>query len=144
MILGRLRAIGGGIIDVGHRVLDTAQNGLPQHRERVFIVGIRKRNLKRQGVAAFRWPRPVSCRPLARLLDPLPVGSDVREAERNFLATCSPGVVAVDMDGAKAHWMRNVSPCLTRNRATVGFHLPARGRRMTLSERFKLHGKPSR
>ena len=26
-------------------------------------------------------------------------------------------VVVVDMYGAKAHWMRDVSPCLTRNRA---------------------------
>ena len=147
MILGRLRAIGGGIYDVGHRVLDTAKHGLPQHRERVFIVGIRKRNSHRKGRAEFRWPRPVACRPLARLLDPLPVGSDVREAERNFLATCSPGrkkrlsqafshieaaglgrhcddvVVVVDMDGAKAHWMHGVSPCLIRNRAAFGILL---------------------
>ena len=78
MILGRLRAIGGGIYDVGHRVLDTAKHGLPQHRERVFIVGVRRRNLKRKGMAAFRWPRLVSRSPLASLLDPLPVGSDVR------------------------------------------------------------------
>ena len=48
MILGRLRAIGGGINDVGHRLLDTAKHGLPQHRERVFIIGIRRRNLKRK------------------------------------------------------------------------------------------------
>ena len=118
-------------------------------------------------MAAFRLPRPVSCRPLARLLDPLPVGSDIWEAERNFLATCSPGqrkrlsqavshmeaaglgrhnddvVVLVGMDGAKAHWMRDVSPCLARNRGTLGFSLPARGRRMTLAERFKLQGIPS-
>ena len=90
MILGRLRAIGGGIYDVGHRVLDTAKHGLPQHRERVFIIGIRRRNSHRKGRPEFRWPRPVACRPLARLLDPLPVGSDIREAERNFLATCPP------------------------------------------------------
>ena len=94
----------------------------------------------------------------------MPVGSDVREAERNFLATCFPGhrkrlspafsqmevaglgrhsndvVVVVDMDGAKAHWTRDVSPCLTRNRAALGFYLPARGRRVTLTERFKLQG----
>ncbi len=102
-----------------------------------------------------RWPRPVACRPLARLLDPLPVGLDAREAERNFLATCSPGhkkrllqafsqmeaagldrhcddvVVVVDMDGAKARWMLDVSPFLTWTRAALGFYLPARGRRMT-------------
>ncbi len=54
MILGRLRAISGGVYDVGHRVLDTAKHGLPQHRERVFIVGIRRRNSQRKGRAEFR------------------------------------------------------------------------------------------
>ena len=43
IILGRLRAVGGGVYDVGYRVLDTADHGLPQRRERVFIVGLRKR-----------------------------------------------------------------------------------------------------
>ena len=32
MIVGRLRTIGGSIYDVGHRVLDTAKHGSPQHR----------------------------------------------------------------------------------------------------------------
>ena len=68
MILGRLRAIGGGMYDVGHRALDIAKHGLPQHCERVFIVGIRRR--KRKDIAAFCWPRSVSCRPLASTLDP--------------------------------------------------------------------------
>ena len=167
MILERLRAIGGGICVVGQSVLDTAEHGLPQHRERVFIIGIRRRNSHRKGRPEFRWPRPVACRPLARLLDPLPVGSDVREAERNFLATCSPGqkkrllqafvqveaaglgrhcdevVVVVDVDGAKTRWTCDVSPCLTRTRAASGFYLPSRGRRMTLAERFRLQGIPS-
>jgi DNA (cytosine-5)-methyltransferase 1 len=164
MILQRLRAIGGGLYEVGHRVLDTAQHGLPQHRERVFIVGLRKRHSHH--VPKFRWPRPVPCCPLASMLDPLPATFDVQEAERNFLATCTPGnrrrlldafstieaagldrhsndnVVVVDLDGSKAHWMRGVSPCLTRSRAAVGFYLPARGRRMTLPERLRLQGIP--
>ena len=50
--------------------------------------------------------------------------------------------VVVDMDGAKARWMLDVSPCLTRTRAALGFYLPARGRRMTLAERFRLQGIP--
>ena len=168
MILERLRAIGGGIYAVGHRALDTAEHGLPQHRERVFIIGIRRRNSHRKGRPEFRWPRPVACRPLARLLDPLLVGSDVREAERNFLATCSPGqkkrlwqafvqveaagldrhcdevVVVVDVDGAKTRWTCDISPCLTRTRAASGFYLPPRGRRVTLAERFRLQGIPLR
>ena len=130
----------------------------------MFIIGIRRWNAQRNGRAESRWPRLVACCPPARLLDPLPVGSDVWEAERNFLATCSPGQrkrllqafshmevagldrhsdVVVDMDGAEAHWMRDVIPRLIRNRAALGFYLLARGRRMTLAERFKLQGIPS-
>ena len=157
MILGRLRAIGG--YDVGHRVLDTAKHGLPQHRECVFIVGIHRRNSKLKGMAAFRWPRPVSCCLRACLLDPpryartfgRPSGPGRRqrllqtfsEMEAAGLGRHSDDVVVVDMDGAKAHWMRDVSPCLTRNRVALGFYLPARGRRMTLAERFKLQGIPA-
>ena len=164
MILERLRAIGGGAYEVGHRVLDTAEHGLPQHRERVFIIGLRKRRTNH--LPKFRWPRPVPCRPLASMLDPLPVHCDIWEAERSFLAACTPGnrrrlleafsqieaagldrhshddVVVVDLDGSKVHWMRGISPCLTRSRAAVGFYLPVRGRRMTLAERFRLQGIP--
>ena len=167
IILGRLRAVGGGIYDVGYRVLDTADHGLPQHRERVFIVGLRKRK-NPDLVLKFRWPRPISCRPLAGILDPLPRDFDIQEAERSFLATCAPGrrkrlsdafsqiddagldrrsnddVIVVDIDVAKVHWMCGVSPCLTRTRAAAGFYLPARGRRMTLAERFRLQGIPLR
>ena len=167
IILGRLRAVGGGTYDVGYRALDTADHGLPQHRERVFIVGLRIR--KNSGpVLKIRWPWPISCRPLANILDPLPRDFDIQEAERSFLATCAPGrrkrlsdafsqienagldrhnnddVIVVDIDAAKVHWMCGVSPCLTRTRAAAGFYLPARGRRMTLAERFRLQGIPLR
>jgi len=57
---------------------------------------------------------------------------------------CDDVVVVVDMDGAKARWMLDVSPCLTRARAALGFYLPARGRRVTLAERFRLQGIPVR
>ena len=86
MNLGRLRAIGGGIYDVGRRVLDTAKHGLPQHRERVFVIGIRGRNAQRERRSEFCWPRPVACRhspacwtPAGRL--------GCLEAQLNFLAT---------------------------------------------------------
>jgi len=164
MILERLRAIGGGMYEVGHRVLDTAQHGLPQHRKRVFIIGFRKRFANH--VPKFRWPRPVPCRPLASMLDPRPADFDIWQAEHSFLAACTAGnrrrlleafsqieaagldrhseddVIVVDLDGSKVHWMRGISPCLTRSRAAVGFYLPSRGRRMTLVERLRLQGIP--
>ncbi len=61
-------AVGGGMYNVGHSALDTAKHGLPQHRKRMLIVGLRK--LSPNHIAEFRWPRPVSCRPLANMLDP--------------------------------------------------------------------------
>ena len=62
IICGRRRAIGRSIYDVGHRVPDTAKHGLPQHRERVFIIGIRGRNSQRESRSEFCWPRPLACR----------------------------------------------------------------------------------
>ena len=155
MIVGRLCSIGGGIYGVGHRVLDTAKHGLPQHHERVFIVGIRRRISKRKGVPTFRWLQPVSWwlrppryartfgRPSAPgrthcLLQALS-HMDVAGLDRRS----DDVVVVVDMDGAKAQWMRDASPCMTRNRATSGFYRPAPGHRMMLAERFKLQGIPS-
>ena len=56
----------------------------------VLIVGLRKRqNPKR--VLKLRRPRPISCRPLACILDPPPGDFDIQEAEPSFLATCAPG-----------------------------------------------------
>ena len=52
-------------------------------------------------------------------------------------------IVIVDMDGVKARWMSDVSPCLTRNRSAFGFYLPACGRRVTLAGQFKLQAIPS-
>ena len=49
-------------------------------------------------------------------------------------------IICFDIDGAKVQWMRGVSPCPTRTRAAGGFYLPARGRRVTSAERFRLQG----
>ena len=53
-------------------------------------------------------------------------------------------VIVVDIVVAKVHWMCGVSPCLTRTRTAAGFYMPARGRRMTLAERFRFQGIPLR
>jgi site-specific DNA-cytosine methylase len=85
-IIFRRRRTVGRIYDVGHRVPDTAKHGSPQHRERVFVIGIRGRNSQPESRSEFCWPRPVACRqspacwtPAGRL--------GCSEAQLNFLAT---------------------------------------------------------
>lgn len=52
--------------DVQHRVLDSVQYGVPQHRRRTFFVGV-KANLEKQ----FRWPPPFNM-------------AETRNGERNY------------------------------------------------------------
>ena len=61
----------------------TSHYGIPQHRERVYIVGIRK-----DAATKWRWPKQLAdTRPLIDLLDPL--RECPRAAEKRFLQTCS-------------------------------------------------------
>lgn len=51
--------------DVQWKILNTADYGIPQSRKRVFIVGIRRKAMKKQ----FKWPSPIKCRPLEEFVD---------------------------------------------------------------------------
>lgn len=167
-ILEQLRTMAGSAYLVGHKIIDTADHGLPQHRERVYIVGFLRTSIVR--AARFKWPKPRKCRSLPRVLrwGPSHNRGQVRRRERAFLATASPKLkerliaalrrirkkgldprdisrpIVVDIDGSKSHWMHGVSPCLTRARAASGHYLPARGRRLTIKERLRLQGLPVR
>jgi site-specific DNA-cytosine methylase len=164
-IINRLRRIADGAYKVGFRVLDTADHGLPQHRERLYIVGMKRCCLVRE--ACFKWPSPSICLPLPSVLGWGPV--DKRKAlkrEAKFLSKSPASLgqrlasalrriamkgldprdphrpIVVDIDGSVAHWMRGVSPCLTRARASTGHYLPALGRRLTIHEHLRLQGLP--
>jgi len=52
---------------VDHKVLNTAEHGIPQSRKRVYIVGIKKKNL----VTEFEWPRTLPFKNPADFLDPI-------------------------------------------------------------------------
>ena len=41
-ILQKLRSIGGNAYDISWRLVNTEEHGIPQHRERVYIVGVKK------------------------------------------------------------------------------------------------------
>jgi DNA-cytosine methyltransferase len=53
---------------VKDRVLDTRDHGLPQHRERYYLVAIRRDRMQATA-KRLRWPRPQPKRPLHRLID---------------------------------------------------------------------------
>lgn len=53
------------IIDAGHWV--------PQHRERIYIIGFRKKSFTKSEIASFKFPKPPTQRPrLKEILDPSP------------------------------------------------------------------------
>jgi len=165
-ILRLLRSMAGSAYKVGFKVIDTAELGIPQHRERVYIVGLLRAALV-PGVT-FAWPTPRPCKTLPVVLrwPGTPDKRVVRKNEKRFLAQSTPkmrrrlklalksirrrGVdprgfekpVVVDIDGVTPHWMHGISPCLTRTRAATGHYLPSQGRRLTITERLRLQDLP--
>jgi DNA (cytosine-5)-methyltransferase 1 len=161
-ILQKLRSICGQAYDISWRVLNTEEFGVPQHRERVYIVGVKKDAAN--GNPPFTWPTPISPKPLANFLKDDDKGAMQREA--TFKANSSPSTkkhlndllckvradrgnprstrcpYVFDIDGSKPHAMKGRCPCITRGRGGSGFYLPSRGRRMTLGERLRLQGLP--
>ena len=161
-ILRKLRSIGGNAYDISWRLVNTDAYGVPQNRERVYIVGVKK-NLA-QGNPPFTWPTPSDPKPLAGFLKGDTKGASKREAI--FKAKSSPATrkkfkqllckvraalgnprsticpYVFDLDGSKPHAMKGRCPCITRSRGGSGFYLPSRGRRMTLGERLRLQGLP--
>jgi len=131
-ILGQLRSIAGGAYLVRHRVIDTADHGLPQHRERVYIVGLLRSCLV--PAASFKWPKPRRRISLPKLWRwGTPNRRKTIHREKAFFARASPklklrvkavfqqfrmkGVgrhdwrrpVVVDIDGSKPHWAHGIS-----------------------------------
>ena len=65
-ILQRLRHMAGSAYKVGFKIIDTADFGIPQHRERVYIVGL-LRDAMVPGFS-FTWPTPRRRIPLGTAL----------------------------------------------------------------------------
>lgn len=166
-ILHELRTMGNGAYRVGYKVLDTSHYGLPQHRERTYIVGCLRTACK--GRAPFTWPPPKPMRPLSSLLKGIPTSASQRHRclvrEKDFLKRSTVLVrgrlrrayrkmryrginpydtelpLVVDIEGSNAHWMAGRSLCLTHSRGH-GFYLPALGRMTSIKERLQLQGLP--
>lgn len=141
--------------DIGYyihsSILNTEDHGVPQHRKRLYIVGIRSDVL----CAPFTWPEALPAVSLHSVLD----DAELDEVQRSLSRTCQRNVnretarlkrqggkpsqhsFVIDIDSS-ANWcsvMLDRSPCVTRSRP-YGFWLTDRCRRMTQREMLKLQG----
>jgi DNA (cytosine-5)-methyltransferase 1 len=66
-ILQKLRSIGGNAYDISWRLVNTEEHGIPQHRERVYIVGVKKDLAKAN--PPFTWPTPCAPKTAGRLYE---------------------------------------------------------------------------
>jgi len=143
---------------VSTKLLNARYHGVPQNRERVFILGILsvKSKVVEQG---FQWPDDQQGVALNKFLEPktasethlkLPPETQAtarRNVQRALVQVQQDGHDAakvpciVDCDSSKGHLMYRVSPCLTRPRASGGGHwVLHRGRRVTIQEMERLFG----
>ena len=144
---------------VQHKVLNTRDFGVPQNRERVFVIML----LKSTECHPFKWPEKVpadslcldSClddkeSPGPVDLTTLPTGKAARkklvQALTDMMSSGSdphrtPAVCS--LGNRRSSTMVNCCPCLTAARAKEGGHwLMHRARFMTMNELFRLQGLP--
>jgi site-specific DNA-cytosine methylase len=126
-----------GKYNVHEKVVNTAQNGIPQNRPRLYIVGI----LKEIDTGRFEWPKDIPSCNVSSLLDTrdqetacigLPdkeaatASYNVREFTKALMAKgVAPHVeeyfIACDADWTRSKCWLGQSPCLlSRNRKGCG------------------------
>ena len=142
-IMGSLRSL--GTHKVYDHVLDTIEQGVPQSRKRLYIVGIRK---DFHGFMDFKWPPPVDSLPLSAFLDTkkgkvadLPTTkTHTNNLERVVLRLLDQGVdltrgtVVVDVNVGLSRepvFAIDRMPCITRSRGAARGYFLVNKRRMT-------------
>jgi DNA-cytosine methyltransferase len=149
---------------VNSRILSSESYGLPHHRRRLFIVGVRN------PAQVFEWPKalPKSCRPhISDFYDRKPDGSIDRRATNETFATSKTfsrnlalamkhfsqtsinpaerhyviNLGGVPQPGHHPHFMENKSPCITASRGSSrAFFSTYLRRRLSISELSRLQG----
>ena len=135
--------------NISYGLMDTAKQGLPHHRERVYIVGI----LKDIQHNTFSFPPMTKCRPLNRVLsDDCATSIDMnicRTRMRNITEglkkvaasdMCSRDVI-INTGGSSMSLMADICPCLTRTRCLGLCYFSAkRLRPLDIHELLRLQG----
>ena len=144
--------------DLHVKVLDSQHHGSPQHRPRVFFVGV-LRSCKKFD---FKWPADLLEAPsLETILDDATPGASALPTSATGLQgilQAYQDIVAQGHDPEVGPWVANIMnskrfgaqvrcdmlPCLTRTRGTQsGFWLFHRGRMLTLNELARCQGFPA-
>ena len=166
VLIGQLKR--GGYC-VRAKLINTKQFGIPQNRNRVYIVGIRHDVLKRR----FVWPSGYAqALPVSTFYDRHPDGSVKRNSQHERLTQAtfkdnlklaykyfeSHGILAddrhitINIGGVPdrspkqtpPHWVEDSVPCLTATRASSrAFYNTFLRRRLSMSEMARLQGCPN-
>ena len=152
-IMRSLRLI--GVYNLYHRILNTKDHGVPQNRERLYIVGIRI-DVDR---GTFSFPDPITCPSIECFLDVRVRNLAMTGAPPEKQTTASrnlkhciceltrrgvhpdkePWVVDVDSSFDRVVSMKALSPCITARRCD-GHWVTNRGRRLLKTEMLRLQG----
>ena len=125
------------IYNVEWKVLNTKDYGIPQNRERVFIVGIKK-SLKKK----FKWPEKKKMESLKKYIDWKDTRKDVlTERQKNQIKIINPNSYFIDIS-FNFHKYPNAdkySPCLITISSLFNYKL---NRYANINEYLKLQGFP--
>ncbi|CAJ1450591.1 unnamed protein product [Effrenium voratum] len=143
--------LGRPLYSIEWQVLNPCKHaGVPQNRDRIFIVGIRN-DIKR---APLQWPREMPMRSIQQFVNSrLPAQALTSWTERENLRKAheimlwrglnpATGPFVVDVSsGLNVSYMKGCSPCLTRSRAgSGGYYLSWLHRKMSTEEILLLQG----
>eukprot|EP00427_Karlodinium_veneficum_P015886 CAMPEP_0169122590 /NCGR_PEP_ID=MMETSP1015-20121227/33312_1 /TAXON_ID=342587 /ORGANISM="Karlodinium micrum, Strain CCMP2283" /LENGTH=360 /DNA_ID=CAMNT_0009185829 /DNA_START=124 /DNA_END=1206 /DNA_ORIENTATION=+ len=155
-ILDNLRGIGNGAYEVAWDVVDTKEHGVPQNRQRTYLIGIRRDCMQ----SLFQFPEKLPPVSIESFLDPprkkrmtlsdLPPPSNrnfyqnvkrlnaklLKEGKDPFRTTYCYDAESTPKFATAAE---DRTPCITYRRAS-GHWVTTRGRRMNVDEMLRLQG----
>ena len=158
-ILLTLRDSGDLAYNIFYTVLNTEEHGVPQHRPRLYILGLRSDVQKER----WTWPPPLPHVSIEAFLEPSAAqGLSIQDLPLDISRTCRsnlkrelerlekegmrplqrPFLSDVDSSPGWVSVMWDRCPCLTRSRPQ-GFWISNRGRRMSVKEMLRLQGMQS-
>jgi len=134
------------------KILCTSKYGIPQHRERFYLVAILRPAQKRK----FKFPRPFPHEDIGNFLDDCTTTSTLSNQQHNSLDVGLKKLASHNVDpttslcvvdvGSSTKWasaMQGRSPCLTARRCEMGGHyITIKNRLMTTDEMCRLQGIP--
>jgi DNA (cytosine-5)-methyltransferase 1 len=140
--------------NVHWKVLNASDFGVPQNRERVFIVGFRS------NVKEFEFPSKLSTqKTLLQILDRTPIRKEISQQSKEYIQhyleqhpmnhelRSLDYLVAYEIRKSRVNFrFDNLSPCLTTKMGTGGNNVPYlvnQDRFFTLKECLKIQGFPS-